>query len=126
MHYQSKQMGMTMWGLAMMIAVGIFFLLLTLKLLPPYLENMKVRTALENVTKQANVGGMPKEELMGMLQKRFDIEDVRLVDLRKDLKVETQNRVKTISIAYEARIPLAYNISALLAFDNRVQVKAIE
>lgn len=126
MHYQSKQMGMTMWGLATMIAVGIFFLLLTLKLLPPYLENMKVRTALENVTKQANIGGIPKEELMGMLQKRFDIEDVRLVDLRKDLKVETQNRVKTISIAYEARIPLVYNISALLAFDNRVQVKAIE
>lgn len=121
-----KQIGMTMWGMAMVTIMVVFFLLLVLKLLPPYLGNMKVKTALENTLRQGNAAALSKEELAGMLQKRLDIEDVQGVDLSKDLKIETQNRVKTIRVAYEVRIPLAYNLSALLEFDNRVQVKAVE
>jgi hypothetical protein len=61
-----------------------------------------------------------------MLQRRFDIEDVRRVELNKDLKIENKNRMKVIRIAYQVQVPLAANISALLAFDDSVEVGRVE
>lgn len=126
MYDQRRQQGMTMWGMAMVAVLVVFFLMLLLKLLPPYLQNMKVKTALDNVSKQPNIGALSREEIINMLQRRLDIEDVDKVDLRKDLKIEVKNRDKIIRVAYETRVPMAYNISALLEFDNQVQVRNVE
>lgn len=126
MYGNRKQAGMTMWGIMTVIALVVFFTLLTLKLVPPYLENAKVQTVLKNLSKQPGIGAAPPEELMAMLQKRFDVEDITRVDLRKDLKIEAKNKVKTIRVSYETRVPLFYNISALLEFNNSVEVKQIE
>jgi len=126
MYGNRKQAGMTMWGMTMVIALVVFFTLLTLKLLPPYVENAKVKAALENLSRQPGVGAASQEELMAMLQKRFDVEDITRVDLRKDFKIETKNRAKIIRVAYETRVPLVYNISALLEFNNSAEVKQIE
>ena len=123
MYGNRKQAGMTMWGMMIVIALIVFFTLLTLKLLPPYLENAKVHAALKSLSRQPGIGAAPPEELMSMLQKRFDVEDITRVDLRKDLKIEAKNKVKTIRVSYETRVPLVYNISALLEFNNSVEVK---
>ena len=52
MYGNRKQAGMTMWGIMIVIALVVFFTLLTLKLLPPYLENVKVQAVLKNISKQ--------------------------------------------------------------------------
>ncbi len=122
-HYQK---GMTMWGMAAVLGLIAFFTLLILNLLPPYLENMKVKAALESVSRQPDISAAPREEIINMLQRRFDIEDVRRVELSKDLKIESKNRNKVIRIAYQVQVPLAYNISALLAFDDSVEVGRVE
>jgi hypothetical protein len=126
MYGNRKQAGLTMWGLTIVIALIVFFTLLTLKLLPPYLENAKVHTALKSLSRQPGIGVAPPEELMAMLQKRFDVDDIDRVDLRKALKIEAKNKVKTITVSYETRVPLAYNISVLLEFSNSVEVKQVE
>lgn len=126
MHHRHYQKGMTMWGMAGVLGLIAFFTLLILNLLPPYLENMKVKAALESVARQPDVGALPREEIITMLQRRFDIEDVRRVELNKDLKIEANNRNKVIRVAYQVQVPLAYNISALLAFDNSVEVGRVE
>ncbi len=126
MYNDQRQAGMTMWGMMLVIALIVFFTVLTLKLLPPYLENAKVKAVLEAISRQPGIGAAPQEELAALIQKRFDIEDVTRVDLRKDLKVEIKNRTKTIRVDYETRVPLVYNISALLEFNNSVEVKQIE
>jgi len=123
MYGNRKQAGMTMWGLTIVIVLIVFFTLLTLKLLPPYLENAKVNAALKNLSRQPGIGAAPPEELMAMLQKRFDVEDISRVDLRKDLKIEGSNKLKIIRVSYETRVPLVYNISALLEFNNSIEVK---
>jgi len=123
MYDNRKQAGMTMWGITIVIALIVFFTLLTLKLLPPYMENAKVQSVLKNLSKQPGIGAAPPEELMTMLQKRFDVEDISRVDLRKDLKIEAKNKVKTIRVSYETRVPLVYNISALLEFNDSVELK---
>ena len=125
MHYRYKQTGVTFWGFAMVGFLIAFFTLLFLKLLPPYIEHAKVKTALQNVAKQPNVVNQSKAEITNALERRFDVDDVSRVNLTKDLTVakSADGRAVTIRITYEVRVPLAYNISALLSFDETVEAK---
>lgn len=126
MHH--NQRGMTMWGMAVVIALIVFFTLLGLKLFPPYMDNFKINTALQNVGKQSGVGTMSQEEITESLRKRLEIESLdEAVDLRKALKIEARGRsAKAIRVVYEVRVPLAYNITALLDFDNSIEVRGVE
>jgi hypothetical protein len=122
MRTRSQQKGMTIWGLLMVAALIVFFTLLFFRLLPPYMEHAKVKTALENVAHQPDAGSMDKAQIRAALDRRFSIEDVERVDLSKHLFVEKKPGTMTIRIAYEVRVPLAYNITALIEFDDSAQV----
>ena len=120
MHYRHMQRGVSFWGFSMVAFLIGFFTLLTLKLVPPYMENAKVKTALENTVKQPNAANMTKVEFVDALQRRFDVDDVTRANLKTDLTISksTDSRTTKLRIAYEVRIPLAYNINALLTFDE--------
>jgi Tfp pilus assembly major pilin PilA len=118
----SKQNGMTFWGLMMVAAVFAFFVLLFFKLFPSYMEHAKVKTALENVSRQPGTSEMEKAQIKAAFERRFDIEDVSNIDLNKNLFVEKKPGSMSIRIAYERRVPIAYNVSALIEFDDSVQV----
>lgn len=124
MQSRMNQRGIGFWGLVMVAALGVFFILMFFKLLPPYIENAKVKTALENVAHQPNAINMEKGEIKAALDRRFSIEDINEVDLNKVLFVEKKPGVTTIRITYERRVPIAYNVIALLEFNDSVQVNA--
>lgn len=124
MQTRKKQKGISFWGLIMVAGVTIFFILMFFKLLPPYIEHAKVKTALENMTQQPNAINMEKGEIKAALQRRLDIDDVNDVDLSKSLFVEKKPGATIIRITYERRVPLAYNITALIDFNDSVQVNA--
>jgi len=119
-----KQQGMSFWSLIMVAGIMIFFVLMFFKLLPPYIEHAKVKTALKNMSQQQNAFNMEKAEIKAAMQRRFDIDEVNDVDLSKSLFVEKTPGVTTIRITYEKRVPLAYNITALIDFSHSVQVSA--
>ena len=116
--------GMTMWGVAMAMGLIAFFTLLFLKLMPPYLENFKIQTALRGIASESGAGSRSRDELSRALQKRFDIDDVSRVDLRTDFIVQPRGQNgKLLRIEYEVVVPLVYNISALLQFENTAEAK---
>jgi hypothetical protein len=119
---RSKQNGMTFWGLMVVAAVFVFFVLLFFKLFPSYMEHAKVKTALENISRQPGTSDMEKTQIKAAFERRFDIEDVSNIDLNKNLFVEKKPGSMTIRIAYERKVPIAYNVSALIEFDDSVQV----
>jgi len=120
---RSKQNGMTFWGLMVVAAIFIFFTVLFFKLFPAYLEHGKVKTALENVARQPETANMEKGQIKAAFERRFNIDDVE-IDLGKSLTVEKTPTGTTIRIAYEKRVPLAYNVTALIMFDDTAQVGA--
>lgn len=124
MQTRLRQRGITMWGLLAVGAIIVFFTLMFFKLLPAYIENVTVKTALENVAKQPGVGNMDKAQISAALERRFDIDDVKRVDLKKHLFVDRKPGATVIRVAYEVREPLFFNIIALLVFDDSVQVSA--
>jgi len=119
---KSKQNGMTIWGLMIVAAVFVFFVLLFFKLFPSYMEHAKVKTALENISRQPDTKDMEKAQIKAAFERRFDIEDVSNIDLNKNLFVEKKPGSMTIRIAYERKVPIAYNVSALIEFDDSAQV----
>jgi len=124
MQAMTRQRGMTIWGLMFMTLLFVFFALLFFKLLPPYLEFATVKTVLENVAKTPDIGNFEKNQIRGEIDRRFSIEDVKRVDLSKHLFVEKKPGATTIRIAYEVRVPLVYNVTALLEFDTSKTVSA--
>ena len=124
MQTRMTQKGISFWGLIVVAGVTIFFILMFFKLLPPYIEHAKVKTALENMTQQPNAINMEKSEIKAALQRRLDIDDVNDVDLSKSLFVEKKPGATIIRITYERRVPLAYNVTALIDFNDSVQVNA--
>jgi hypothetical protein len=124
MQARLKQSGMSFWGLLVVAALFVFFVIMTFKLLPPYLEYGKVKTAIENVAHQPDAATMELRDLRNAMDKRFDIDDVNDIDTSKVLSVEKKPGVTTFRIVYEKRVPLAYNITALINFDHSVQVNA--
>ena len=118
----SKQNGMSFWSLMVVAAVFAFFLLLFFKLFPPYTEHAKVKAALENISRQPDAGNMEKGQIKAAFERRFNVEDVGNIDLNKNLIVEKSPSGMTIRIFYERRVPIAYNISALIEFDDTAQV----
>ena len=125
MDYRRKHSGMSFWGLSMVAFLVGFFTLLFLKLLPPYMENGKVRTALHNLASQSGTATKTKVEIMESLQRRFDVDDVSRVNIKEHFSMakSSDDRIVTLRITYEVKVPLAYNISALLEFDESAEAR---
>lgn len=120
-----RQRGMTMWSGIFVIAVGVFFLFLFFKLLPPYLDDLKIKSALDGLATEPGAGSMSKGELVSHLAKRFDIDYVTNVKARQ-LGIDVHGNSKILRMNYEVVVPLAYNVSALLEFNHERQVAAAE
>ncbi|TDJ63181.1 MAG: DUF4845 domain-containing protein [Proteobacteria bacterium] len=123
MNRKSRQRGVTMWGMLMISLMVVFFALLLFKLIPPYLQDLKVKTALDSIEKQAGESGMSNPEIMVALRKRFDIDDIEHIDL-SDITIERRGVFKVINIEYEAVVHLVLNISALMEFNHSAEIPA--
>lgn len=123
---RNQQRGMTMWSAAFVIGVGAFFLFLLFKLLPPYYEDFKIRTALDGLAREPNAAALSPRELAERLQRRFIIDSVRNVKPLQDLRVQPQGRARVLRVSYEVVVPLAYNVSALLEFDHARTIQSTE
>ncbi len=126
MHTGYRQSGITMWGLMVVAAVAAFFVFLALKLMPAYINNADVKTDMASLASQPNADRMTPEEIHGSLSRRFEIDSVSHVNLRTDLRVSRPDPggPQVVEIAYEVRVPLMYNVTALLDFDDTVQLGA--
>jgi len=113
-----QQRGITMWGLLFICAVAVFFAFIFFKLFTPYINDFKVKAALDGLNEQVRSGTLTRETIMVSLQKRFDIDDVTRVDLKKHLKFGRKGNNLVIELNYEARVPMAGNITVLLNFDH--------
>lgn len=126
MKLRAHQTGATLWSMISISMLVIFFGLLLIKLIPPYLADMKVMAALDSIERQAKGSSMSNAQIMIALEKRFDIDMITHVNVREDVVIEREGRMKIVRIAYEAQVPLVFNISALLEFDHSAEVRAFE
>ena len=127
MQLKKYQRGMSIWSLSFVVGVFAFIIFLVFKLYTPYMEDFKVRNALDSVARSSDIGAMSKADISMALAKRFDIDNIDTVDPTKNLYIENRGRnARAVRITYEAVIPLFYNVSVLLDFDHVKEVRGAE
>lgn len=121
-----RQSGMTMWSMLYVLGTLAFFIFILFKLIPPYLDDLKVNNALQSLGRQPDAGSMPLAEIQEAIRKRLEIDNADSFDLSKSLTVEQRGKSKRIRINYESMTPIAFNLSILITFDHGVDVRGGE
>lgn len=118
-----RQRGMTAIGWVIVLGLIAFFTLITLRLVPLYLEYGKVASVLESLENEPGITRASKAEIYKLISRRFDVNDVSNVDPR-DATIESKNGVLTVNMNYERRTKIAGNIDVVVTFDKTVEVVA--
>jgi hypothetical protein len=117
------QKGMTAIGWLLVLGLIAFFTLVTLRLVPAYMEFGKVTSVLESLKNEPGITGKTRSEIIRMVSKRFDVNDVYNVD-PKLVEVKKDRGVLKVSINYERREHLVGNVDVVATFDKQVEVVA--
>jgi hypothetical protein len=117
------QKGMTAIGWMMVLGLIAFFTLITLRMVPLYMEFGKVSSTLESLKEQPNITQQTKGEIVRIVGKRFEVNDVKNVDPRK-IKVSKERGVLKVAINYERREHLIGNVDVVAIFDKQIEVVA--
>jgi hypothetical protein len=117
------QKGMTAIGWLLVLGLIAFFTLITLRMLPLYLEYTKVASTMESLKEQPGITNQTKAQIVGIVSKRFGVNDVKNVD-PKLIKVSKDGGVLKVSIKYERREHLVGNVDVVATFDKEVKVVA--
>jgi len=121
---KNRQGGMT--GLGWLIVLGLigFFAVVAIRITPMYMESFSVAGAVESLKSEPFVTQKSRAEIMSMLLKRFDVNDVKSVDPKRDIKIENGNGVLRVTVEYEARRPLMANLDVVGHFKEQVEIVA--
>lgn len=114
-----RGLGMLQW--ALVIAIAGFFVLFAFKVIPLYAENRYVESALRSL----EAGGekleqMTDAEIAKKLNNFYMINNVRSEGPTKNIKVERESEKALVTVDYETRVPLFWNIDLVLSFENHL------
>lgn len=121
---QDRQRGMTFLGILVIVIVVGAWVYAGIRLVPKYLEYVRVASTLEKVRDEfASNPGSTEFMLRKAVERHFDIEMVTVID-SNDIEIKKEGGAFTLRAYYEDTVPLVSNISFLLTFDKTVEVAA--
>lgn len=115
-----RQQGMTLISIMILLGLIGFFVLLTLKIVPIYLNHNKVKSALEALKESPEFTTMGEYEIRDSLTKRFNINYVTDVT-KDDITVSKHGNYAKVDIEYETIVKLAGNLSVLAEFHDTIE-----
>ena len=115
----SKQRGITLLGFILVLIVLAIFAVIAMNLFPVYNEAFSVKTSMESVARQPGASNQNITQLQRSLQKFLDINSVSNVDAKQAQLVRDKGG-NQLSMVYEVRKPLVYNLDFVAKFDFAV------
>ncbi|GAB3685812.1 hypothetical protein GCM10028792_39080 [Salinisphaera aquimarina] len=112
---------MTFWGLLyVLITLGVIGLVAA-KSLPVYLGAYDVRETIDWAAAQPNLLKASAPEIQSAIQRRFDAGYVDNIHGR-DVAVSKVDGGREISVAYEVRRPMLFNLSLVYSFEESARL----
>ncbi|MCU0977089.1 MAG: DUF4845 domain-containing protein [Steroidobacteraceae bacterium] len=119
---RARQRGITFLGLLILILVVGTWIYAAIRVVPLYLENMKIASTLEKVRDEYSSNpGTTDFMIRKAIERHFDIEMVNAISDR-DILIQRKGDKFDVTAAYEATAPFAYNIQFLVTFDKTVEI----
>lgn len=114
-----RQRGASLWSTLFVIAVIAFVALVTVKVVPIYLNQMKVATAVREVAQDPHISPSADPQVIyDSLQRHWDIDDIEDIKPKDIAITRDDNGQQTLSYDYEARRHLFYNIYIVVHFEG--------
>jgi len=115
--------GATLWSVLSCFIMAGFYAFLGFKMIPSYIDNWQVASALKNVAERADASSMSRSELRAAVRREFGVGYISHVSVSKDLHIERDLRGDhVLNLDYKVRVPIFYNITAVIHFVDRDKV----
>jgi hypothetical protein len=112
-----RQRGSMYSTMIMVVLIALFFTA-ALKLVPAYLDNNVIVNAMEGMAEDNDMAKLQIGEIRSNLMRTLNTNDIRGFDATQ-VKIVSEGSQEFVDINYETRIPLFYNIEAVVKFQNR-------
>jgi hypothetical protein len=118
---RKRQTGVTVIGFLILATLFGVVGFAGLKLVPMYLQNMRLSTVLQDVQNELSGKGATPAAIQREINKRFAVEGIRLpID---QVKINQGRNGYEVRIQYENRAPYVADVWLLVAFDKRVEIR---
>lgn len=117
-----RQTGMTTLGMLILVAFVGLFVFAGIRLVPVYLEHMKIESVLNGVQQEFDGQNPTIQNIRQYMQKRFDIESVSVI-AASEVKVAREDNGYVVSASYSNTTPFIANVSFSVSFDKQVLVR---
>jgi len=122
MHRAKNQAGLTAVGfILILIPVGLAVYIL-LRAAPAYIEALSVGDVVNSLKKELDLKEKSREEIYTMIKKRLDVNNISSVD-KDDIKIQKTVNDVTVTIDYETRVPLFWNVALAFSFNKRAVMR---
>lgn len=118
---RESQQGMTTLGMLILVAFVGLFVFAGIRLVPVYLEHMKIVSVLDGVKDEFSGQNPNRQDIMRSLSRRFDVESVNVIS-EKDVKVRKIEDGYVVEAVYKNHTPFIANISFTVDFNKTVEV----
>lgn len=110
-----RQRGLSMFGFLIVAVIVVFMALLTMRLVPAYLEFFTIKKILLDIGNNPNISSMGNSEIREIFTKRAQVDNIDTVRA-SDLEIGRQSGISVVSVEYTYQTPLIANISLLVEF----------
>ncbi|WP_445354702.1 DUF4845 domain-containing protein [Microbulbifer sp. EKSA008] len=114
-----QQRGMSYWGWLLIIAMLGFALTCVSKMAPAYLDARYVNEGLKTLGQNPNLEDMTTGQIKKELNRFFLVNNVR-GEPTKSVQVVRGAKGSVVSINYELRQPLIYNVDVVMKFNKQL------
>jgi len=116
MHRAKNQAGLTTIGLILiLIPVGLAVYII-LRVAPVYIEAFSVGDVVNSLKKEMDLKEKSPEEIKTIIKKRLEVNNISSVDIKDDVKIHKTVNAVTVTIDYETRVPLFWNVALAFSF----------
>ena len=112
--WANKQKGIGFGGFIMIIAVVLFFVILGMKLVPSYINNMQIEHIFKAIVNDPDMRNASDKDIRASYTKRASIEYINLE--AEKVEVNKDEGHLTLSANYTVKTPVFGNVSLVIDF----------
>lgn len=114
---KQRQQGMGMVGLLVVVVVLGVLGISVVRIAPLYVDNWSLVNIIELVVDEKTGSQTSPAQVRTALSKQFTTNRIQAVKL-SDIQIKSDGRTIHIDLSYERRVPLLYNIDAVVKFED--------
>lgn len=117
-----KQRGISLVGLAFLLAVASAVSFVGLKLLPHYMDFYALQSIITKPSAERAFDVQNAGDFYGYVERGMSVNNIRNLDLYDSMQVKVSHGSIEISLDYEVREPIAGNIEIVLVFKREYHI----